>query len=269
MQIQSLGSQKANIKFSSDADIEKAVALVSADDSELQTLAYLAAADKENQKRHHNSLINSFYFLPVVDTIASGILPHRYSTLSDRVKASGSNAASWGLIIAALGAFDAAKKIFSSSSPGVKKFENDNPVASFFVDIVAIIGGLAIGGALFKRFMPDKIKDLGDRFIAKVDKLDETKLNKKVLPKVTEKVTNFIDRFPKIAGTGKFVLRNLVLIYFGVSLLKMFNRSSHEQKQIENNYNELKMQQAEAAQYLANKLGVDPNTLFQPQENDE
>jgi len=265
MQIQSVDNINSNIRFGSKKQFEKASAFVSADDSQLQTIAYLQTIDKDKEKKHQRSMMRLFYILPVVDTIAHGILAGKNVPLSDRAYAAGKTAKSWGFILMAVGLFNAVKKAVGKDSPGVNKFEQDNPVGSFLLDVGAIIGGLALGTFTLNKFAPKQIAQVKEKFKETVLKLDETKLNKEILPKVTEKVLTLAEKAPRVAKASKFVLKNLVWIFIGTTLLKSFFHSYSENKEIEQNYKKLKEAQFKTSKRLVDILNVERDVLAQNQ----
>lgn len=280
MQVKSVENTNSNIGFRSKKRIEEATAFVNMDDSQLQFLAYTGTLDKNKEKKRRNSLTRTFYALPVVDTIASGILAKRVyenkagikrvgkTLLSTRVKAAGITAGIWGLALTGIGMYNVIKRSIVSHSETLQNFERNNPVTSFLLDVGAIFGGLALGGVGIAKFMkkhPEKVVNLNKKANKVLAKLDKTKLNKEILPSISKGVAKVAQKAPWAIKAGKFALVNSIWAILGVALLKMAKYAKDDRKEAEQNYQILKNKQLGTAKYLVNALGVERDILAQAQ----
>lgn len=269
MQVQLVGNQNSNAGFGSKKQIEKASAFVNMDDSQLKSLAYETSINKKEEKKQQNSLIRTFCAIPIVDTIAKGILAGKNIDLSTRAMASGKAAGSWALTLGAIGLYDVAKKAITSNSKTLQTFQQDNPIASLVVDLGLIFGGFAAGTKGWNKLKagiaekyPEKIAKIKTEIF---DMIDSSKLNKEILPKVSERAAAFAEKMPKLAKGGKIALANSMFILLGIALVKMIKHTSDTRKKIEHNYETLKNNQLEVAKYVANTMSVERDVLAQNQ----
>lgn len=281
MQVQSVD----NTRFKSRNSIEKASAFVNMNDSQLRDLAYVMSYDKDNQKKKNKSILSTFYTIPIVDTIASGVLVAKTShitkevaaelrtaPLSARAFATANTAANWGFIMLAVGLFNVIKKAINNNSPGLKKFEKENPVQSFVLDTIAIIGGLtAAGVGLWK--LNNKIINKHPEAVVKaeidrnriIEKLDNTKFNKEILPKLVHGVDKLAEKAPRLMKASRYALANSVWILLGAGILKTMHNSKREHENVERNYEKLKEAQLQTAKHLNKVLRVESAVLAQNQ----
>lgn len=280
MRIQSVENTNSSIGFGSKKkdNVAKASAFVNMDDSQLRTIAYINATDKKTEKKQQNTITGMFYSLPIIDTIASGILVDKSnkltksaykalksSPLSTRAEAAAKTAGIWGVILVVVGLFNAFKKAIGKQSPELREYGQEHPIGSFILDIGAIFGVLALGGLALKKFAPEKVEELKSKFKNSIDKLDDTKFNKETLPKIVKTISGFAKKAPKLAKAGRIALVNSVWIFLGASILKSISYSAQQQKKVEQNYQALKQKQFEAAKYVANTVGVERDILAQNQ----
>jgi hypothetical protein len=272
MLVSSIGNVDNTITFNSRREIENASTIVNLDDSQLRLLANVKAIDKEESKKHKNSVVNFFYAMPIVDTIARGILAES-SPLSKRLGAMGRTASVWGAILGVSSVYGAAKKSLVSNSPTLQKFEKNNPVASFIADVGMIMGGVTLTslglGKLVEKTLskkPELVEKLGQHVqdVAKV--IDNSKCNTKYLSKITEFAGRVAEKAPWLAKTSKFALRNSLWILAGMALYKTISYSDKKQKQVEKNYQELKQEQNNVAKFLVNESNIERDVLSQEQE---
>lgn len=282
MQIQSIDN-KSNVRFKSRNNVDKAAAFVNLDDNQLKELAYVMSYDKDSQKKHKKSLLSSFYAIPIVDTIASGILVSKSSfgrnlieklvdkrgfdgeqvaralnnaSLKTRLKSAGSTAGFWALILGGIGIYDGVKKLAAKKSDSINHFQKDNPISSFVVDMGIILGGCALGAKGLKKLQehfPSAKKEIAIKTNRVLGKLNRTKFNKDILPKLAEGTATLSSKAPWAVNAGRFALANSVWIMFGLSLLKTSNSQKHERQKVEHNFHKLKSAQLETAKQL-NKI---------------
>lgn len=275
MQVQSVENSNQRVKFKSRENMQMASAFVNMNDDQLKDLAYISAANGDDTKRRKKSVLATFYAMPIVATIASGILPTKYSkkygffsihnaSLGERAISAGKTAGSWAMILAAIGIYNTTKKAVVSDSEGLQKFNQKHPILSFIADIGIILGGLALATRGIRKLSGNKnipfIK-LKRKIIEKQHYLDNTKLNKEVLPIISEGASKLSEKLPRISNITKGLIANSVLIVFAAGLIKMFRHSNKEHKKIEKNYNELKDAQLKTAKELTNSLAVERDIL--------
>jgi len=281
MQVQSIANTKSDINFKSVSATDKATAFVNMDESQLRLISYVSGKDKNQEKKNRNSLLKTFYAMPIIDTIASAILVDKSSKLtneavatlrktklSSRLAHAAGTAGFWAVSLAAIELYSIAKKSIQSNSPNMKKFDRQNPATSFLADITAIcaMGVLGLVGLVkLDKHMSAKHPERAaeaDRNIRKAKLLiNRSKFNQETLPRLAEKMTKFAEANPYLAKTGRLALANSVLILFGVSVLKMIGQAKNERNRVETNYRNLKHTQLNVAKRLVNNLNEEKKVL--------
>lgn len=268
MQIQSIQNNRTNVRFSSDKDVEKAKAFVNMDDSQLRTLAYIKAQDKNEEKKSKKSIISTLYAIPLVDSLSSGILTR--GRLGTRATATATTAARWGVALAVLGGYNAAKNAVVSRSEKLQNFEQNNPVISLLADVGVLMGALSLGtkGAT----------KLGLKALGKAPKLTETlfiglqntkriinksMLNKKALPFIMKNVAKLEKKAPWAVAAGANIIANSVLITFLAGIFHGNSQVKQLKKDVEQNYKDLKTAQLNTSKHLTNVLSVKNDVLAQ------
>lgn len=299
MQIQSIDN-KSSVRFKSRNNLEKASAFVNMDDNQLKDLAYVMSYDKDSKKKTQKSLISMFYALPIIDMVTSGILVRkspfgrriigklinrstkgnlplnsegiieglRTANLKNRVKAAGSTAGSWALWLSVIGVYNSIKKSMTSKSPDSKKFQQNNPIASFALDLGIIFAGTALVEKGLRKIMghfPNAKKEFAIKTNKILGRLNKTHLNNDILPKLLEGTAKLSEKAPLAAKVGRFAIANSVWIAFGLGLLKLGHHQNHDQKKVEKKYKELKNAQFETAKHLNKVLQVERAVLAQNQ----
>lgn len=290
MQVQSVNI-KSNIGFKAQQNIiDTASLFVNMDDDQLRYLAYHSDNSKKRDERAQKHFIKTLIAIPIADTIASGILVEKKvatnsgafvakrllnekAPLTQRLESAGRAGATWGGIILIASAYNKIKHAMVSKDSPLGQFEQNHPFLSFFGDIAAI--GIGFGTALFG------ISKLKDKIIKKLPKtsnslteditraynwLDNTQINKKVIPAFEEGIEKLADRTPFLAKTGEFALANSVWILFGIGLLRFFKHEKNESARFDKNYNALKDMQSQTAKHLVNELSVERDVLAQNQQ---
>lgn len=277
MFVKSVGKRDSNPNFSSQDGCKRAAAFVNLDNRQLQDLAYVMSYDKKEQKKQQNSVKHIFYAIPVVDTLAGGILTNGYLKplvkqnaleLKEGIRLSGktlsmaSTALHWSKIIVGIGVYNKIKKAIVSRSPALQNFEQNNPGTGFLADIGMIFGGYVLIQKGLNKVLekvktahPKEARMADTRLMKKlkgiIDWLDKTKINKNVLPKLTEGVTTLGQKAPWLIKASKTVLAHSVYIMAGLGILKMISNSHHNQRKVEAKFYELKEAQAKTAKHLS------------------
>lgn len=284
MQIQSIGNQ--NTGFKSKNKMDEASAFVNMDDSELRRLAYVRSNNNEENQKQNNSITRTICAIPVVDTIANGILAEKFvinansgeileackPSLSTKVHTAGNTAIGWAAALGFVGLYNAVKDSVVSKSPSLQRFNNDHPVGAFITDVGLILGGFILGGFgltklhnNIKEKHPEKVVESEEHLKQLWGKIDNTKFNKETLPKITARLAEFEKEAPGLFKAGKFALANSMWILAGVAVLQTIKHSNKRQEKIDKNYQTLKMAQLETAKHLVNTLSVERDVLAQNQ----
>lgn len=285
MQIKAVENSNQNVKFKANADMQAASTFVNMKDSQLKNLAYVSATQGDDHKKRRRSILATFYAIPVVSTIASGILPVKMTkegeflrlknaALSERVGSAGRTAGSWAMILGIVGIYNGIKKAAVSDSKGYKKFNDNHPVLSFMADIGLILGGLNLATrGLGKVMNTSTVKNSkflenlhGQKEVFKAW-LDNSKMNKKIMPIITDAASKLAEEAPTTARITKGAIAGSALIAFTVGLIKMVKHSNKENQKIEQNYKALKDAQFKTAKHLTNALSIERNLLAQEQRD--
>jgi len=160
VEIQSVKNINSDVRFKSKTNSQdgEMVAFVDLNDRQLKNLAYAMSQNNENSsKKTKKNVSSTFIAMPIVDTIASGVLVEKFSAvskehaellrkvpLSERTFCAAKTAAFWGVGLGLIGIYNVAKKALTSQSTSAKKFDQEHPVASFLTDIAAITAGFFV-----------------------------------------------------------------------------------------------------------------------------
>lgn len=271
--------------------LESASAFVNMDDAQLKDFATAVSYDPKTQEKRKNKLFGLFCAVPIVDTIASAIVPAlRTAEISEagitkgnlvriegaplgiRAFSAARTAGIWGLGLGVVAAYTIAKNALVSHSSSTKQFTQDHPTASLFVDLGAIFGGFILAqngvnkfGEKLSEKAPLTAEKVGLKLVNIYNKLNNSKFNKKTITSINESMEELTNSMPNTVKFGKGLVRNSALILMGVGLYKMFSYVHKDNKKIEKNFNELKNEQFEAAKYLANAKSVECDVLAQDQ----
>lgn len=294
MQVQAI---KSNTNFEAKRrnntdDIETFVSL---DDSQLRYCAYMNNNDPRENRRDAKKANALFLAIPIVDTIASAVLVQKRTNpvvltkqsleainpirsrkllakapLSLRAGAAAEAGLFWAGALTLIGLYNVIKKGLTANSKSAKNFERTNPVTSFVVDMGIIFAGFIGINHLLAKSTVKSLNENPGRLITKWKniqseflKLDKTNFAKKTMPKIQKSLTNFINNSPKLAKAGRFALANSVWILFGAMILNSMHNSTKKNRRIENDYQQLKQTQLEAAKFLAAKRDLENDILAQ------
>lgn len=283
MQVQSADST-SKIGFNSRHQIERAAAFVNMDDSQLRDLAFISSYDGKHEKKQKRTMAAACVAMPIVDSLASGILVKRGQAglnqtgklisepLSTRVGATARTAGSWVVALAGIGVYTGIKRAIVKRSEGLQEFNRNHPVLSFLIDLGIIFTGLSIGQKKLGKFIasretkdPELVKLLENKRASIEKSLNSTKFNKKVIPAIEEGFRNFAKKAPFVANVGRFALGISPWIVLFGGLMKLSRNDKKELKRIDNKYKEIKTAQNKTAKYLSNALGVERDVLAQDQ----
>lgn len=309
MIIKPIGNKSSGVRFTSDADNSdisnaraRAVAFVKMNDNQIKRLAYMTAYDKKEDNKNRSSLVSALYAMPVAATLTDGILTKDLLVnrmlagkqgpvsaaeraalskkvvvnLSNRVSESSKTALGWGFGLVMLGVYNSFRNVIVSSSPKLKKFEQNNPFAALIADLGIFCGIAALGykgaqriGQRMVSHTPDAVANVNTMKNEFFKGLNKSKFNKKVLPAIVDGVEKFAKKAPITAGVGKFLLANSVWIVFFSSLFKGTGHAKQERDRIENNYFALKKAQCDTAKYLASTMDIERKTKAQDSDFEE
>lgn len=276
MQINAILSAKSNIQFQSKADLDKTAEFVNMSDSQLRHIAY-TQQDKREDKRAHRNIAATFLAMPIVDSIASGVLAKEKTgelhlitpfgisktdiiepaKMSTRYSRTAITAAGWAFAIGMIGIYSAIKHQVVKNSPSAQQFEQDHPVWSFARDLGLIICACALGALGLNKLAekagkkyPKSAKELGESLENYFKKVDNRKFNQETLPRWVEGFAKFEKNVPFLAKTGKFALANSIWLLLGAAIAQMFVHAGKKNNNFEQRYQFLKMAQLEAAKNL-------------------
>lgn len=274
MQTPAISNINQNVKFRSHIDPE-AQALVNMSDAQLRQLAYLST-DKNEDKRANRAIIGTFLAMPIVDSIANGVLAENAvcakakfgelelksklkmpASMGERLFKTGGTAVGWAYALGIIGIYSALKHVVSDNSSDVKKFDQQHPVLSFAADLGLIFGACVLGAKgisklseKFAKKCPKSAEEIGEKFGKMFENIDKGHFNRKTLPKWVDGFAKFEEKSPILAKTGKFTLANSMWILLGAAIAQMVIHGSKKQNGFEQNYHALKGLQLDAAKQL-------------------
>lgn len=277
--IKPIGNKSSNVKFTSKNDdmdaMDKraiATAFVNMSDRQLRELAYVSSYDENRDRRHKNTMLSTFYALPVVASVSSGLLKEvkGNNILSKKLGATGKTAMFWGFGLAMLGVYNIVRDAVVSNSKGLKKFEQNNPIPSLIMDLAVFMGLATLGfrgaakvGEKISTKFPKTLNEISSHVINVKNWLNKTSLNKKVLPAIREGVDNFKTIMPITAEIGRVLIANSVWILLFAGLIKSSNHARNDRDRVEKNYHDLKQAQFETAKDLNKILEIERDVLAQ------
>lgn len=276
MAVQLIGNINSNLMFKARTKgEEQAEAIVNLSDSQVRTLAYAKSVDKNKEKKNRRTLTGIFLAMPVVDTLAKGLLAgtgeplSKGISLSKRLNTMGGAAIGWGIVMSVIAAYSALKK---SDSPELKKTRKKHPVASALGDVGVVVGGTMLASLGLVKIAqkiaqknPEALVDAESSIAKLAGSINQSKFSTKYLPKITEGFEKFANKLPLTAKATEFALRNSLWILLGISLYKSISHASDRNKKIRANYHAMKNEQVNAAKYLINKANVERDSLKQNQ----
>lgn len=292
MQTQAISSTKSNIKFQSKADLEQKTAFVNLSDAQLQQMAY-DSKDTHKDKKAKRAIAATFLAMPIVDSIASGVLAtekaaeahlitpfgvssceiHAPAEMSTRLSRTAGTALGWGFVLGVVGVYSAIKHQVVKNSPNVQEFEKDHPLLSFVGDLGLIFGSCVLGAFGLSKLAdkagkkyPKSTKELNEKLEKMFDKINKGKFNQKTLPKIVEWFAKAEKEAPALTKTGKFLLANSIWILMGSAIAQMLVYGSRKHNKAENHYQSLRTAQLETAKHLVRKLDVENDILSQSQK---
>lgn len=274
MQTQAV-SNKNNVQFRSNINLDKAQAFVNLNDAQLRALAY-TEADKREDKRASRNIAATFLAMPIVDSLASGVLAENSvvakarfgefelksklkmpASMGERLFKTGGTAIGWAYALCVIGIYSGIRHLVGKHSTEVKQFDQQHPVLSFAADLGLIFAACILGAKgisklseKFAKKCPKSAEEIGEKFGTMFEKIDKGEFNRKTLPKWVESFVKFEEKSPILAKTGKFTLANSMWILLGAAFAQMFVHSSRKQNSVEQNYYMLKTAQTDTAKQL-------------------
>lgn len=275
MQPQAVSNKTQNVQFRSNINIDKAQAFVNLNDAQLRTLAY-TEADKREDKRASRNIAATFLAMPIVDSLASGVLAENSvaakarfgefelksklkmpASMGERLFKTGGTAIGWAYALGVICVYSGIRHLVGKHSTEVKQFDQQHPVLSFAADLGLIFAACILGAKgisklseKFAKKCPKSAEEIGEKFDKMFEKIDKGNFNRKTLPKWVESFAKFEEKSPILAKTGKFALANSMWILLGAAFAQMFVHSSRKQNSVEQNYYMLKTAQTDVAKQL-------------------
>lgn len=277
MQVQPAQSINSNVSFKSSEDLEKASAFVKLNDSQLKRLAFKLSYDKKEQDKKTKKIISTtLWAIPIFDILSKGLLAPKMlirksknfikvlfkkaPPLSIKADTALKQAGGWGIGFAAIGLYQLIKHAVTDKTKNKNDNKHKNPVSSILADVGITLGGLTLvligANKIIKKF-PEKFSKISGKYGDILKKLDETKLNTRVLPRIRE----FTKKFPMATGISKFLLANSIWIMLGVGIYRLFSSAEKQHRKVDKKYHELKKDQAETAKQLVKILNAEKNFL--------
>lgn len=265
MSVQAITSSNTIINQQDARD--KAQAFVNLDDHQIRTLARASSYDEKEAQHQRRIATGLLWAVPIVDSLSSGILKKvdnhanefgevthsTRATLGSKLGAVGKTAAFWTALAAGIKLYDFTKKAIGEKVPGVKKFEQQNSGLSFLVDLGVIYAGYYFGRLGFEKLKgnPPKFIEPIKKQISKVKELiDNSSLNTKTLPWLSQHTEELKLKMPKTAGVAKFVLKHSIWITLGTMVGLGIAQLVRNSNKVEKNYKKLKEIQLETAKAL-------------------
>lgn len=273
MQVQTIDSSRAGFGHTRKEKMAEAYEFANMDDNQVRELAYKLSYDEKEAKKNQRKVMAKFYTIPVVDTIAGGLLAGKIlkeskPSLSSIVKVAGERAAVWTGIIALVGACSGVRKGLNASSEKMERFDKNHPVASFMLDFGIIftttVALLAGGEKIISKF-PKAKEEIAQKVASIAKKIDTSKFSREKLPGIEAKLTGFAERHPKLASAAEKILKQNVWIGLGLGFLTAIGLAGKENRKVNNTYIQLKEAQLETAKKLTNVLGTQRDALAQNQ----
>jgi hypothetical protein len=232
---------------------QKAKAFVNMSDRDLQGVAISSVQDKRKPSKVMNRALVA---MPVVAAVASGIL-HKGS-LSAKALSGVVAGGSFVVPLALLGIFNGISDKISKKSEKFKNFREDKPIVAMIADVATFFGALVLANkglskginALAQKF--PRVVDKMDLKLTKVaEKLDAGKVNTKVLPWISSKLSKVTEKLPFTKSVADFTLRNAHWAVLLGGILKSASVSNAQNREALANYNYLKNAQVEVAKEIA------------------
>lgn len=249
MPIQSVNG--SNASMSKQDARAKAQAFVAMNDSQLNSLARISSYNHKDAQSQRNQMALLLGATPIIHSLTEGAI--RGDCLGSKALIASKVGAGWAVALGVLGVFSSLKNVINKHNPSLANFEAQNPVMSFVADIGVFLGGtflahMGISKAL--KHAPSITEKINEYSARVYHALNKTSLNNKTLPKISEQLAKFKNSMPKLAGAGKFVMKNSIWFLFGSTIaLSMAHRAKNDNK-VEQNYQKLKEIQLQTAQYL-------------------
>lgn len=273
--IKPIGNKSQNTNFTSKEDDNIAMskrdiasAFVNMSNREIRELAYVSSYDKHRENKQRSALLSTLYAMPIVASAAEGILTKGH--LDKKVSAAGKMAAHWGFGLLMLGAYSVVKNAIVDGSPGLKKFEKENPAPAIIVDLAAFLGVAMLGfrgagkmGEMISKALPKTVDEMHSNVSHFKKWLNKTEINKKVLPALNEGVDNLSIHLPVVTEIGRFLVENSVWVLLFGGLIKSAKYANNDRRRVEETYHELKQAQFDTAKQLSKIYEVERNVMAQ------
>lgn len=262
MQVNSVSlnnSSKAQVFKSRQSDIEKVANL---DENTIRQLAYAKASYDVDDKKHKRITNALYYTLPVAFALGEAIKnpAELAKSLANSSKVNMGRyarvhrfaGAALG-VTAALLAIDTvvgAKNLANKHSSAVREFSNEHPVLSMLGTVA--VGFAALAG--LHKYAPKLIGKIGSKLPAdKAEKFIVNAAKKLNESKILNSMSKALTKVPSgIKKFGATVVDYSPWLLVATSIGHSFSHDRAKMVQTQNNYNDIKMAQAEAREILTN-----------------
>lgn len=187
-----------------------------------------------NKKRKASPLTVAVCALPVIDSVSKGIVQQDLlanGKMGSRLLSSAKCLGSWGVGIGCVLGITKLKDLAVNKSDSLSKFNYEHPFVAMLADIAIILGTFAAGKAGFAA-LKNKFPNMGSKLSEKIykiqTKLDNGKLNDKIVKPMTDSWNKFAGKSPKLADFTKGAIKNAAWITLAgtaiASMLKPVNK---------------------------------------------
>ena len=197
--------------------------------------------DKHKMKTYAAALVG----IPALDVAAKGVLT-KAPKLSGKLSTMGKAAVGWGGVFALAGLYNGAVEKVTAVSPVFKRFEEKHPALSSLLGLTgfaATIIGAEAGVDKLAKVLPKKFpgvaSDLGKMSAKVANVINESKITKKVLKPLKDKVVAFALKNPKATKVGVATLAFAAPALAVGALFKGLTDKAEKSEQIKETYNKL------------------------------
>lgn len=239
---------------------QKARNLSELNDEQMKTLSKAIASRDDKHKL--NTYTAALVGIPVLDTIAKTV--YTPGNLSGKISTAGKTAGMWGgtFILATL--YNSLTNKISAVSPVARKFGDDHPVLASLLNLAGF-GGVLVGakkgldllisksGLVFPK-LAEYVRDFSAGTALKVN---QSKINQKVLTPVAEQISKTASKFPKTSTVLKSALGLGAFAWaIGLTFKAIADRAESKNK-AQSVYEGLKNARQQNINTLANVLKAD------------
>lgn len=257
--------------------------LANLSEEDIRKLSYKKASHDVNDKKHKRITNTLYYSLPLAAGIAAAIRnPGKAEAVIKAGKKATKNinlgrairfnnfvstVASWGVTLLAVDAIFGGKRALDKHVKSVGDFSKEHPILSVLgtmgVATVAMLGF----GKLYTKGLNKLVSTLPKEKLDKAAVELAQKLNKnKVLNGISKKLAKVPSGIKNFAAG---VIDYSPMLLVATSIVHSFSHQNAKNLEVQNNYRDLKIAQAQAREYLENKAEAEAETAEQDANVDD